>query len=162
MIQKNSMRQNGVLVLTRARRLQPFFQTRHCISYRDSTRLRILESVWIFTGNTYSTLPLKHTTPLPIYWSQWFSSQNEIECFWESFTSKQIFLYYKHARELLNAVVTDIIHLHSRKLNAYRGSYDNFVKSMAEVHSVLPFSKQNKMFFGYFDPENIFSDNENN
>ena len=28
--------------------------------------------------------------------------------------------------------------------------------------SVLPFSKLNKMCFGYFDPENIFLDNENN
>ena len=27
---------------------------------------------------------------------------------------------------------------------------------------VLPFSKLNKMFFGYFDPENVFLDNENN
>ena len=27
--------------------------------------------------------------------------------------------------------------------------------------SVLPFSKLNKLFFGYFDPENIFLDNEN-
>ena len=25
----------------------------------------------------------------------------------------------------------------------------------------LPFSKLNKMFLGYFDPENIFIDNEN-
>ena len=28
--------------------------------------------------------------------------------------------------------------------------------------SVLPFSKLNKIIFGYFDPENIFLDNENN
>ena len=27
---------------------------------------------------------------------------------------------------------------------------------------MLPFSKLNKLFFGYFDPENIFIDNENN
>ena len=27
--------------------------------------------------------------------------------------------------------------------------------------SVLPFSKLSKIFFGYFDPENIFLDNEN-
>ena len=27
--------------------------------------------------------------------------------------------------------------------------------------SVLPFSKLNKMFIGYFDPENMFLDNEN-
>ena len=27
--------------------------------------------------------------------------------------------------------------------------------------SVIPFSKLNKIFFGYFDPENIFLDNKN-
>ena len=27
--------------------------------------------------------------------------------------------------------------------------------------AVLPFSKSNKFFFRYFDPENIFLDNEN-
>ena len=29
------------------------------------------------------------------------------------------------------------------------------------THSVLPFSKLNKIFFGYFDAENVFIDNEN-
>ena len=28
--------------------------------------------------------------------------------------------------------------------------------------AVLPFSKLNKLFFGCFDPKNIFLDNENN
>ena len=28
--------------------------------------------------------------------------------------------------------------------------------------AVLPFSKLNKIFFGYFDPENIYAGNENN
>ena len=55
MIQNNSMWLHDILVLTRARRFQPSFRIRHRISYRDSTRLRILESVWIFTGNTVST-----------------------------------------------------------------------------------------------------------
>ena len=70
-------------------------------------------------------------------------------------------LLVSHAREFLNAVVTDIIHLHSRKLNAYRGSYDNFVKSMAEVHSVLPFSKSSKMFLHTLIQKIFFLDNEN-
>ena len=34
-------------------------------------------------------------------------------------------------------------------------------KSTRHWTSVLPFSKLNKMFFGYFDPENIFLDNKN-
>jgi len=42
-------------------------------------------------------------------------------------------LIVSHAREFLNSVVTDIVHLHSRSLTAYRGTYDNFVKSMNEV-----------------------------
>lgn len=38
-----------------------------------------------------------------------------------------------HARDFLNTVCTDIIHLHSRSLAHYRGTYDNFVKSRNEV-----------------------------
>ena len=31
----------------------------------------------------------------------------------------------------------------------------------SETCAVLPFSKLNRVFFGYFDPENIFLDNKN-
>ena len=37
-----------------------------------------------------------------------------------------------HARDFLNAVATDIIHLHSRKLTTYKGDYDTFEKTAAE------------------------------
>lgn len=37
-----------------------------------------------------------------------------------------------HAREFLNEVCTDIVHLHSRTLTAYRGNFDNFEKTQAE------------------------------
>ena len=37
-----------------------------------------------------------------------------------------------HAREFLNSVCTDIIHLHNRKLLPYRGNYSVFVKTMEE------------------------------
>ncbi len=37
-----------------------------------------------------------------------------------------------HAREFLNAVCTDILHLHSHKLICYRGNYDVFEKTMTE------------------------------
>ncbi|KAK9804716.1 hypothetical protein WJX72_001738 [[Myrmecia] bisecta] len=37
-----------------------------------------------------------------------------------------------HAREFLNAVCTDVIHLHSRKLVMYRGNFDVFEKTAAE------------------------------
>lgn len=44
-------------------------------------------------------------------------------------------LLVSHAREFLNAVCTDIIHLHSRTLTCYRGTYNNFVKTLNEVRS---------------------------
>jgi len=42
-------------------------------------------------------------------------------------------LLVSHAREFLNSVCTDIIHLHSRTLTCYRGTYNNFVKTLNEV-----------------------------
>jgi ATP-binding cassette, subfamily F, member 3 len=44
-------------------------------------------------------------------------------------------LLVSHAREFLNSVCTDIIHLQSRTLTSYRGTYDNFVKARNEVRS---------------------------
>ena len=38
--------------------------------------------------------------------------------------------------------------------------YDG-IQLISLIRSVLRFSKWNKVFFGYFDPENIFLDNEN-
>ncbi|KAM4566695.1 ATP-binding cassette sub-family F member 3 [Odontesthes bonariensis] len=38
-------------------------------------------------------------------------------------------LVVSHDRNFLNAVVTDIIHLHSQRLDSYRGDYENFVKT---------------------------------
>ncbi|EPS74591.1 hypothetical protein M569_00164, partial [Genlisea aurea] len=37
-----------------------------------------------------------------------------------------------HAREFLNTVVTDIIHLQGKKLNTYRGNYDTFERTREE------------------------------
>ncbi|KAL4442757.1 hypothetical protein ABPG77_006751 [Micractinium sp. CCAP 211/92] len=37
-----------------------------------------------------------------------------------------------HAREFLNTVCTDVLHLHSRSITAYRGNYDTFEKTMRE------------------------------
>ena len=45
-IQSNSMHNNDVPVLTRARKMLPFFLMKRRISYGDSTRLWILQSVW--------------------------------------------------------------------------------------------------------------------
>jgi ATP-binding cassette, subfamily F, member 3 len=37
-----------------------------------------------------------------------------------------------HAREFLNMVCTDILHLHGSKLVAYKGNFDTFEKTMNE------------------------------
>lgn len=37
-----------------------------------------------------------------------------------------------HARDFLNTVATDIVHLHSHKLTVYRGNYDTFEKTASE------------------------------
>mmetsp|Transcript_19452 Transcript_19452/g.58771 ORF Transcript_19452/g.58771 Transcript_19452/m.58771 type:complete len:828 (+) Transcript_19452:417-2900(+) len=41
-------------------------------------------------------------------------------------------LVVSHAREFLNAVTTDTIHLHSKKLTMYKGNYSVFEKTAAE------------------------------
>jgi ATP-binding cassette subfamily F protein 3 len=39
---------------------------------------------------------------------------------------KKMLIVVSHAREFLNAVVTDIVHLHSKQLYTYKGNYDAF------------------------------------
>ncbi|XP_031501783.1 ABC transporter F family member 3 isoform X2 [Nymphaea colorata] len=42
------------------------------------------------------------------------------------------FIVVSHAREFLNTVVTDILHLHGQKLTAYKGDYDTFERTRDE------------------------------
>ncbi|KAI4370134.1 hypothetical protein MLD38_018514 [Melastoma candidum] len=42
------------------------------------------------------------------------------------------FIVVSHAREFLNTVVTDILHLQGQKLTAYRGDYDTFERTRVE------------------------------
>ncbi|OWM85192.1 hypothetical protein CDL15_Pgr027979 [Punica granatum] len=42
------------------------------------------------------------------------------------------FIVVSHAREFLNTVVTDILHLHGQKLTAYKGDYDTFERTREE------------------------------
>ncbi|KAG8659017.1 ABC transporter F family member 3 isoform X2 [Manihot esculenta] len=42
------------------------------------------------------------------------------------------FIVVSHAREFLNLVVTDILHLHQQKLTAYKGNYDTFERTREE------------------------------
>ena len=54
-IKSNSIQTDNVVVLTKARLLKFFFRIKHRISYGGSTRLHILESVWIFRIHTVRT-----------------------------------------------------------------------------------------------------------
>lgn len=47
-------------------------------------------------------------------------------------TWKNTLVVVSHARHFLNAVCTDILHLHSKKIVAYRGNYDTFEKTSTE------------------------------
>ncbi|RWR72156.1 ABC transporter-like protein [Cinnamomum micranthum f. kanehirae] len=42
------------------------------------------------------------------------------------------FIVVSHAREFLNTVVTDILHLHGQKLTCYKGDYDTFERTREE------------------------------
>ena len=43
-------------------------------------------------------------------------------------------LVVSHARDFLNSVCTDVLHLHHFKVTSYRGNYDVFEKTAAERH----------------------------
>lgn len=43
------------------------------------------------------------------------------------------FIVVSHAREFLNTVVTDILYLQNQKLTAYKGDYDTFERTRAEL-----------------------------
>ncbi|KAJ4785286.1 ATP-binding cassette sub-family F member 3 [Rhynchospora pubera] len=53
----------------------------------------------------------------------------------ESYLTKwpKTFIVVSHARDFLNTVVTDILHLHNQKLTAYKGDYDTFERSREEL-----------------------------
>ncbi|KAF5195823.1 Abc transporter f family member [Thalictrum thalictroides] len=52
----------------------------------------------------------------------------------ESYLTKwpKTFIVVSHAREFLNTVVTDILHLHAQKLTSYKGDYDTFERTREE------------------------------
>lgn len=41
-------------------------------------------------------------------------------------------LVVSHDRNFLNAIATDIIHLHSQRLDGYRGDFETFIKTKQE------------------------------
>lgn len=47
-------------------------------------------------------------------------------------TWQSTILVVSHDRNFLNAVATDIIHLHSQRLDMYRGDFENFMKIKEE------------------------------
>lgn len=56
-----------------------------------------------------------------VYWLEGYLQQ------WEG-----TILTVSHDRKFLNEICTDIIHLHTKRLDHYRGNYDNFEKTMKE------------------------------
>ena len=43
-------------------------------------------------------------------------------------------LIVSHDRNFLNSVAQEILHLHSQKIDCYRGNYENFIKTKTENH----------------------------
>lgn len=41
-------------------------------------------------------------------------------------------LIVSHDRNFLNSVAQEILHLHSQRIDCYRGNYENFLKTRAE------------------------------
>ncbi|KAH0624289.1 hypothetical protein JD844_007986 [Phrynosoma platyrhinos] len=57
----------------------------------------------------------------------WEEGKGAVHKTWQS-----TILVVSHDRNFLNAVATDIIHLHSQRLDSYRGDFENFVKIKEE------------------------------
>ena len=43
-------------------------------------------------------------------------------------------LIVSHDRNFLNSVAQEILHVHSQKIDCYRGNYENFLKTKTENH----------------------------
>lgn len=41
-------------------------------------------------------------------------------------------LVVSHDRDFLNSVSTDVLHMHSQRIDSYHGNYDQFVKTQTE------------------------------
>lgn len=72
--------------------------------------------------------------PLPGWWDQPLCSGLMVlrppSCCLQTWQST--ILVVSHDRNFLNAVATDIIHLHSQRLDMYRGDFENFIKTKEE------------------------------
>ncbi|NXD38440.1 ABCF3 protein, partial [Copsychus sechellarum] len=69
-------------------------------------------------------LPSEPTNMLDVRAILWLESYLQT---WQS-----TILVVSHDRNFLNAVATDIIHLHSQRLDMYRGDFENFIKTKEE------------------------------
>ena len=83
----------------------------------------------IFQQPAVNQLALHHHAPLhcSLLPLQLPSVPQEYLCTWP-----KTVVVVSHARDFLNTVATDIVHLHSRKLTVYKGNYDTFEKTAAE------------------------------
>ena len=98
-------------------------QKRPCSDFSGGWRMRVALASLLFTQPDLLLLdePTNHLDLEATIW---------LEAYLKSY--RGTILIVSHDRTLLNSVVTDILHLEHKSLNAYKGNYDFFEKTRAE------------------------------
>ena len=98
-------------------------QNRPCSDFSGGWRMRVALAALLFTQPDLLLLdePTNHLDLEATIW---------LEAYLKSY--RGTILIVSHDRTLLNSVVTDILHLEHKSLNAYKGNYDFFEKTRAE------------------------------
>jgi len=101
----------------------PEMQHRKTREFSGGWRMRIALARALFVQPTLLLLdePTNHLDLHAVLWLQEYL-----------LTWRNTLVVVSHARHFLNAVCTDILHLHSKKIVAYRGNYDTFEKTSSE------------------------------
>ncbi|KAK9806400.1 hypothetical protein WJX73_002265 [Symbiochloris irregularis] len=101
----------------------PDMQARSTRTFSGGWRMRVALARALFVEPDLLLLdePTNHLDLHAVLWLE------DYLCTW----SKTV-LVVSHARDFLNAVATDVVHLHSRRLTVYKGDYDTFEKTAAE------------------------------